>query len=76
MKLPLLIKTKQQLRKILRKGKIENLVSWDRLGPCADFVKSVATQITVNKITYIVFIHSFELVEFHKKLIIEDQRRK
>jgi hypothetical protein len=69
-KLPLLIKTEQQLRKVLRKGSIENLACWDRAGPCSDFIKTAATQITILGIDYIVFM---AWPAFHEKLIADNK---
>ena len=75
MKLPKLIKTLQQLRKILRRGPIKGQVSWDRQGPCPQFLCSPACEITVQNERYLVFMQLKELEDFCKDLQEKDRRK-
>jgi hypothetical protein len=76
MKLPRLIKTTQQLRKILRQGPIENLTSWDCLGPCPEFIKGAAVEMVIGGESYVVFKRVCDLIEFHKDLMAKDEAAK
>ncbi len=72
MKLPHLIKTKSQLRKVLRKGGIENKTSFDRRGPCPEFIQGAATELCFKEVTYIVFMSQYDLEKFHLELQKQD----
>ena len=75
MKLPKLIRTLQQLRKLLRSGPIENHSSWDRIGPCPDFIKAPAVELVVGGESYVVFMTYSALKAFHKDLDEKDKAR-
>jgi len=75
MKLPHLIKTKPQLRKVLRKGDIENKASFDRRGPCPEFIQGAATELCIQGVAYIVFMPWHELEAFHLELQKQDDAR-
>lgn len=75
MKLPKLVKTSQQLRKLLRKGAEEGMASWDRIGPCPEFIKAPATEFVVGGETYIVFMFYSDFKAFQKDMEAKDQAR-
>lgn len=76
MKLPMLIKTTPQLRKVLRRGPIENLTSWDCLGPCPEFISGGAVEMVIGGESYVVFKRLSDLIEFHRDLIAKDEAAK
>ena len=76
MKLPQLIKTKHQLRKVLRKGDIESKASFDRLGPCPEFIQGAATELCVQGVSYIVFMSLSALEKFRLELQKQDDARR
>ncbi len=73
MKLPQLIKTLAQLRKVLRSAPIENKTSWEREGPCPQFLKHSATEIMVGGKSYVVFMPRAEFEAFWAGLIEEER---
>jgi len=76
MKLPRLIKTTQQLRKVLRQGPIENLTSWDRDGPCPEFIRDAAVEMVIGGESYVVFKKVHDLIKFHRDLMEKDKAAK
>jgi len=76
MKLPRLIKTASQLRKVLRQGPIENLSSWDCYGPCPEFICSAAVEMVIDGESYVVFKKVHDLIEFHRDLMEKDKAAK
>lgn len=75
MKLPKLIKTLQQLRKVLRKGLISFQVSWEGQGPCPQFLYSSACEMTIQNERYIVFMSPGWLEDFQKDLQEKDRQK-
>jgi len=75
MKLPKLVKTSQQLRKLLRQGADENMSSWHCLGPCPEFIKTPATEFVVDGEAYIVLMFYSDFKAFQKDMEAKDKAR-
>jgi len=74
MKLPKLIKTYQQLRKILRKGACP-AASWEGEGPCPEFIKTAATELILDDERYIVFMSLSDVKAFRRTMEEQDKAR-
>lgn len=72
----MLIKTTQQLRKVLRQGPIENLASWERLGPCPEFISGAAVEMVIDGKSYVVFKRACDLIKFYRDLMAKDKAAK
>lgn len=72
MKLPKLIKTARQLRKLLRHGSTEILASWTDMGPCPEFICAPAVEFFCKGESYIVFTTIEKLQAFHADLMKKD----
>ena len=75
MKLPKLVKTSQQLRKLLRQGAEEGIASWDCIGPCPEFIRAPATEFVVDGERYVVFMFYSDFKAFRKDMEAKDQAR-
>jgi hypothetical protein len=72
MKLPKLVKTVRQLRKILRHDATTIQATWSRIGPCPEFICSPAVELSYKGESYIVFTTVNELETFHADLKRKD----
>jgi len=75
MNLPKLISSPRQLRKLIRKGPLENEQSWEEFGPCPDFIRSPAVQFTTAGESYVVFMHRRDFEAFRKDVKAKDEAR-
>lgn len=76
MKLPKLVTSKKVLRKILRRGPVRDLSSWDRMGPCPDFFWSAAVYFHVEGELYVVFGFSIPSLRAHQlRILSQDEAR-
>ena len=71
-----LVTTIQRLNKLFRKG-IKDVASWDRRGPCPEFLEAAAVRFNCNDKDFIIFINFEKFKELKKdeKIRTESSKR-